>query len=56
MNINQPAPDGSPHWPVLLLVSAVAIAAAQNEVWTSALGSAAALYSVLATAHQDRRS
>ncbi|MFD0267812.1 hypothetical protein ACFVGY_14650 [Streptomyces sp. NPDC127106] len=54
---NQPAPTGSssPPVPVLLLVAAIAVAAAQNEAWASALGTAITPYSVLATSNQDRR-
>lgn len=47
MNTSQPAPDSgrTPTWAALLLVAAMA-AAAQNEAWAGALGTAATVYSV----------
>ncbi|WP_405533832.1 hypothetical protein OG592_44480 (plasmid) [Streptomyces avidinii] len=54
---DQPAPTGggSQPLPLLLLVAAAAVTAAQSEAWTSAIGTAVTLYSVLATSDQDRR-
>ncbi|MFD4136564.1 hypothetical protein [Streptomyces goshikiensis] len=54
---NQPTHTGSgiPPVPMLLLVAAVAVAAAQNEAWATALGTSLTLYSVLVTSNQDRR-
>lgn len=41
-------PDGRPRLPALLLVTAVAVTAAHNQAWGSALATAAAVYSVIA--------
>ncbi|MEU3670803.1 hypothetical protein [Streptomyces virginiae] len=56
MNTNQHAPEsgGTPSLPALLLVAAAAIAAAHSDAWAGAVGTAAAVYSVLVTSN-DRR-
>lgn len=56
MNTNQLAPDGggTPPLLALLLAAAAAIAAAHSEAWAGAVGTAAAVYSVLITG-KDRR-
>lgn len=41
---------------VLLLVVVAAVLSAQSEAWASALGTAAAVYTVIVTGNQDRRS
>ncbi|MCX4617944.1 hypothetical protein [Streptomyces mirabilis] len=41
---------------MLLLVVAAAVLAAQSEAWASALGTAAAVYTVLANGNQNHRS
>ncbi|WP_445282597.1 hypothetical protein [Streptomyces sp. DSM 118148] len=51
-----PGGDDRPPLPVLLLVAAAAALAAQSEAWASALGTAAAVYTVLASGNQNRRS
>jgi hypothetical protein len=61
MNVNPLTPGGgdSPRLPLLLLlllVAAAAVLSAQSEAWASALGTAAAVYTVLATGDQNRRS
>ncbi len=58
MNVTPPTPGGgdSPRLPELLLVVAAAVLSAQSEVWASALGTAAAVYTVIVTGDQDRRS
>ncbi|WP_328966190.1 hypothetical protein [Streptomyces virginiae] len=56
MNTNQPAPEGggTPFLPALLLTAAAAVAAAHSDAWAGAVGTAAAVYSVLITGN-DRR-
>ncbi|MCZ4124994.1 hypothetical protein [Streptomyces sp. H39-S7] len=58
MNVSPLTPGGgdSPRLPELLLVVAAAVLAAQSAVWASALGTAAAVYTVIATGNRDRRS
>ncbi|MEU9480768.1 hypothetical protein [Streptomyces sp. NPDC048191] len=58
MNVDPLVPGGGdrPPLPVLLLVVAAAVLAAQSEAWASALGTAAAVYTVLAGGNQNRRS
>lgn len=58
MNVDPLTPGGGdrPPLPVLLLVVAAAALAAQSEAWASALGTAAAVYTVLAGGNQNRRS
>lgn len=46
----------SNHLVVLLLVAVAGVVAAQSQAWASALGTATAVYTVLSTANQDRRS
>ncbi|WP_327342769.1 hypothetical protein [Streptomyces europaeiscabiei] len=50
-----PCSGDGPRLPVLLLAVAVGLAAAQSQAWASALGTATAVYSVLAGGSQDRR-
>ncbi|MFC8360840.1 hypothetical protein ACFUIY_13310 [Streptomyces griseorubiginosus] len=58
MNVDQLTPGGGDRPPllVLLLVVAAAALSAQSEAWASALGTAAAVYTVLAGGNQNRRS
>ncbi|MFE9769450.1 hypothetical protein ACFYPC_33860 [Streptomyces sp. NPDC005808] len=59
MNVNPLAPPGGgdrPSLPELLLVAAAAVLSAQSQAWASALGTAAAVYAVIVTGNQDRRS
>ncbi|MEU2929507.1 hypothetical protein ABZ636_31305 [Streptomyces sp. NPDC007251] len=58
MNVDPLKPGGGDRspLPVLLLVVAAAVLAAQSQVWASALGTAAAVYTVLAGGNQNRRS
>ncbi|MFF2431613.1 hypothetical protein [Streptomyces mirabilis] len=54
-----PLPPGrgdSPRLPEVLLVVAVAALSAYSQAWASALGTAAAVYTVIATCNRDRRS
>ncbi|MFC5148932.1 hypothetical protein [Streptomyces aureoversilis] len=57
MNVSPftPGGGGSP-LPALLLVVVAAVLSAQSEAWASALGTAAAVYTVIVTGNQDRRS
>ncbi|MEW5627228.1 hypothetical protein AB1388_11745 [Streptomyces hydrogenans] len=54
MNTN-PGGGTHPRLSVLLLVTVAAATAAQSEAWANAVGTAVALYSVLAIGSQDRR-
>jgi hypothetical protein len=58
MNANLLTPGGgdSPCLPALFLVVAAAVLSAQSEAWASALGTAAAVYTVITTDNRDRRS
>lgn len=58
MNVNPLTPGGgdSPRLPALLLAVAAAVLSAQSEAWASALGTAAAIYTVIATSNRDHRS
>ncbi|MEV2198273.1 hypothetical protein AB0I02_45950 [Streptomyces phaeochromogenes] len=58
MNVTPLAPGGgdSPRLPELLLVVAAAVLSAQSEAWASALGTAAAFYTVIVAGNQNRRS
>ncbi|GAA0574645.1 hypothetical protein [Streptomyces mordarskii] len=58
MNTDVLVPGGGsgPRLPIELLVAAVAAAAALSEAWANALGTAAAVYAVIAVGSQDRRS
>ncbi|MGP3637831.1 hypothetical protein ACTU45_31625, partial [Streptomyces sp. 24-1644] len=54
VNTNQLAPEGGGTPTLRALLLAAAIAAAHSEVWAGAVGTAAAVYSVLITG-KDRR-
>ncbi|MEV5950401.1 hypothetical protein [Streptomyces sp. NPDC051993] len=58
MNVDPLMPGGGdrPPLPVLLLVVAAAVLSARSEAWASALGTAAAIYTVLVGDNQNRRS
>ncbi|MFE7076483.1 hypothetical protein ACFU96_40990 [Streptomyces sp. NPDC057620] len=58
MNVNPPMPDGGDRLRLreLLLVGTVAVLSAQSDAWASALGTAAAVYTVIVTGNRDRRS
>jgi hypothetical protein len=58
MNSNPLTPEGgdSPRLPVLLLVVLAAVLSTQSEAWASALGTATAVYTALATNDHHRRS
>ncbi|MFG3208078.1 hypothetical protein [Streptomyces sp. NPDC048192] len=58
MNVDPLMPEGGDRPPLagLLLVVAAAVLAARSQAWASALGTAAAIYTVLAGGNQNRRS
>ncbi|MEH0589859.1 hypothetical protein QA942_39840 [Streptomyces sp. B21-106] len=57
MNVDPLMPGGGDRSPVPVLIVVVAAAlAAQSEAWASALGTAAAVYAILANGNQNRRS
>ncbi|MFF4234057.1 hypothetical protein [Streptomyces sp. NPDC001820] len=49
-----PGGGDHPRLPVLLLVAAIAVTAAQSESWASAVGAAAAVYSAIVGSSQNR--
>lgn len=51
-----PHPTGGGHVLVLLLVLAAGVTAAQSQAWSSALGTAAAVYTAMSTGDPNRRS
>ncbi|MCX4451607.1 hypothetical protein [Streptomyces sp. NBC_01789] len=54
MNINHPRSTAQRMLGVLLVVTA-GVVAARSQAWESALGTAAAVYTVLSTMGRDRR-
>jgi hypothetical protein len=56
VSLRRPGRGASPHLTALLLTAAAAVLSAQSEAWASALGTAAAVYTVIVAGNRDRRS
>ncbi|MGW6958781.1 hypothetical protein [Streptomyces chartreusis] len=56
MNLRTSQGDEGPRLLVLFVAAVAVVLSARNQAWASALGGAAAVYTVLATGDQDRRS
>lgn len=44
-----------PRLPLLLLVAVISLSATQSEVWSNAVGTGIALYSLIGPGHRSRR-